>query len=220
MAIGSETHIPDYSTNNSILNVRLDDLPSNKLKGDQMKEWEATEYGFNSLHILGKKQYDRQALYSVIHDYTELLAKTAFESGIPKHKIFTHIVGFMSHYTYLQTTFAPSIWTAVNDFSIPGFTLNPVTCKYNLSTLKAEIKGADASQKYFACAEGYSRGVDGSFYEADEYFKSMFNNGAVLVSVFGWGREPLTSKYAVSHSKNNPFVKAAKKWLDMTNYNE
>jgi hypothetical protein len=220
MAIGWETHIPDYSKNNTILNVSSDDLPINVLEGDQMKEWEAREYGYNSLQLLGKSQYDRQTLYSVIHDYTELLAKTVFESGIPKNKIFTHIVGFMSYYTNLKTTFAPPIWTAVNNYSIPGFTLNPITCKYNLRTLKTEIELADDSQKFFACVEGYSRGVNGSFYQADEYFKSMFGNGAALVSVFGWGREPSTSMYAVSHSKNSPFVKAAKKWLSIANKNE
>lgn len=216
MAIGWETHIPDYSTNNTILNVRHDNLPNNTLQGDQMKEWEAAAYGYNSLYLLGKKEYDLQTLYAVIHNYTELLAKTTFESGIPRHKIFTHTVGFMSHYTDLQTTFAPPIWTAVNDYSIPGFTLNPVTCKYNLSTLKAEIEKANPTQKYFACAEGYGRGVDGSFYQADEYFKSMFGNGAALVTVFGWGQEPSTSKFAVSHSKNSPFVMAAKKWLEIS----
>lgn len=216
IAIGWETHIPDYSINNPILNVQPQNLPYNVLKGDQMEVWEATEYGYNSLHLLGKNKYDRQALYTVIHDYTELLAKTTFESGIPKHKIFTHIVGFMSYYTYLRTTFAPPIWVAVNDYSIPGFTLNPVSCKYNLNTLTTEIRNADPSQKHFACAEGYSRGVDGSFYQADEYFKSMFGNSAALITVFGWGREPSTSQYAVSHSKNSPFVQAAKKWLEMT----
>lgn len=216
MAIGWETHIPDYSTNNTILNVRANNLPINVLKGDKMKIWEATEYGYNSLNILGKKEYDRQTLYNVIHDYSELLAKTAFESGIPKHKIFTHTVGFMSHFTNLQTTFAPPIWCAVNEYSIPGFTLNPITCKYNLNTLTSEIANADPSQKFFACAEGYSCGVDGSFYQADEYFKSMFGNGAALITVFGWGREPSSSAYAVSHNKKNPFVLAAKKWLDMT----
>lgn len=217
MAIGWETHIPDYSSRNTILNVRSDNLPINTLKGDQMEEWEASSYGYNSLHILEEKEYNSQRLYTVIHDYSELLAKTAFEAGIPKFKIFTHIVGFMSYYTDLQTTFAPPIWTAVNDYSIPGFTLSPVTCKYNLDILKKEIEKIDPDQKYFANAEGYSRGVDGSYYQADEYFRSMFGNGAALVTVFGWGKEPITSKYAVSHSKGSDFVKAAKKWLDMKN---
>lgn len=216
LTVGWETHIPDYSINNAVLNVNSEKLPFNILKGDQMKIWEASEYGYNSLNILGYTEYNRDALFQVIHDYIEMNAKTVYESGIPKHKIFTHTVGFMSYYTDLQTTFAPPIWTAVNEYSTPGFTLNPITCKYNLNVLISEIKNADKGQNHFACAEGYSRGIDGSFIQADNYFDSMFGNGAALVAVFGWGREPSTSKYAVSHSKNSPFVMAAKKWLEMT----
>jgi hypothetical protein len=81
--------------------------------------------------------------------------------------------------------------------------------------LFSEVRQADSSQKYFANAEGYSRGVDGSFVQADNYFDSMFGNGAALVTVFGWGRESSTSEFAVSHSKSSPFIKAAKKWLGM-----
>jgi len=35
-----------------------------------------------------------------------------------------------------------------------------------------------------------------------------------MVTVFGWGRESSTSAYAVSHSKSNPFVQAAKVWMN------
>lgn len=213
MAVGWETHIPDYSPSNSILSIDADHLPINVLKGDQMKPWEAAKSGYNSLKILERDKYDLNALYTVIHDYSELLSKTAFESGIPRNKIFTHIVGLMSANPGLKTTFAPPIWAAVNEYSIPGFTMSPVSSPYNLHTLTNEIKKADPAQKNFVLAEGYSIGVDQSFKQADDYFASMFNNGALLVSVFGWGREPPGSAFVVSHSESNPFVLAAKKWL-------
>ncbi|MGM5470144.1 hypothetical protein ACS386_07695 [Flavobacteriaceae bacterium LMO-SS05] len=214
MAIGWETHIPDYSSSNSVLQVNPDNLPISVINGDRMEPWEATKFGYNSLHILGHDQYDLDVLNRVIHDYSELLAKTAFESGIPKHKIFTHIVGMMSAYPDLRTTFSPPIWTAVNEYSVPGFTMSPVTCAYNIETLTAEIKKADPTQNYFALAEGYSLGVDQNFKQADDYFASMFNNNALFVSVFGWGREPPASMFSVSHSEDSPFVLAAKKWLE------
>ena len=154
-------------------------------------------------------------MYKVIHDYTELLAKTVNESGIPKNKILTHIVGLMSFYKNLHTTFAPPIWVAVNEYSIPGFTLSPVTCQYDLGTLVSEINGTDKNQNHFACTEGYSRGVDGTFGQANNYFDSMFGKGAALVTVFGWGLEAASSEFAVSHSKKSPFVLAAKKWLEI-----
>jgi hypothetical protein len=214
LAVGWETHIPDYSTGNTLLNVSTSNLPVNILLGDTMKVWEASKYGYNSLSKLGYTSYNRQALYQVIHDYSQLLAETIYEAGIPRHKIFTHMVGFMSSNTSLQTTFAPPIWAAVNQYSIPGYTLSPASCPYNLSTLVSNITTADNSQQYFACAEGYSRGVDTTYQQSDNYFNSMFGNGAALVTVFGWGREASTSAFAVSHSLTSPFVLAAKKWLN------
>jgi hypothetical protein len=210
LAVGWETHIPDNS------DISKSDLPVNTLLGDTMQAWEASAYGYNSLYKLGYTSYNRQALYQVIHDYSELIAKTVYEAGIPKNKIFTHTVGLMSSSAYrnLATTNYPPIWTAVNQYSIPGYTLSPYSCPYNLTTLVSDIKSADTSQKYFACAEGYSAGVDGSYTVAYDYFNSMFSNGAALVTVFGWGREAATSAFAVSHSQSSPFVLAAKVWMN------
>ena len=214
LAVGWETHIPDYSKNNTLLNIDGNNLPVNVLLNDKMERWEATGYGYNSLHYLNQKTYNLQTLYQVIHDYSELLAKTVYDSGIPKQKIFTHMVGFMSAMTDLKTTFAPPNWCAVNSYSIPGYTLSPATCPYNLQTLKKNIKKADSSQPYFACAEGYARGIDDTYNNSYNYFKSMFSNGAVIVTAFGWGTEPDSSAFAISHSKSSPFVKAANAWLN------
>ncbi|SMC87465.1 hypothetical protein [Pedobacter africanus] len=213
MAIGWETHIPDYSADNTLYNVNPSSLPVNVILGDQMQSWEAGKLGFAALHTLGYTAYNKDRLYQVIHDYSEFLAKTAYDTGIPREKIFSHIVGIKSSQPGLSTTFAPPIWTAVNNYSTPGFTLSPVSCPYNLNTLKAEISLADSQQKNFANAEGYSIGVNGSFAQADAYFGDMFGHGASMVAVFGWGREPASSAFAVSHSPASPFVQAAKKWL-------
>ncbi|MNL39724.1 hypothetical protein D3C87_1620170 [compost metagenome] len=68
----------------------------------------------------------------------------------------------------------------------------------------------DPQQKNFANAEGYSIGVNGSFAQADAYFGDMFGHGAAMVAVFGWGREPAGSAFAVSHSPTSPFVQVLK----------
>jgi hypothetical protein len=207
LAVGWETHIPDYSG-------LKNNLPVNVLANDQMPPWEATQLGYHALHNAGYKEYNRNILYFIIHEYIEFISKTVNEAGIPRNKIFTHIVGITSAYPNMESTSSPPIWTAVNDYSIPGYTLSPESCPYNLDVLKAEIRKADKNQKYFGLAEGYSRGVNGSIDDADRYFSSMFGNGALLVSVFGWGRETSDSQFAVSHSKTSPFVQAAKKWID------
>lgn len=207
VAVGWETHIPDYSQ-------LVDNLPVDALQGDQMPEWEAKPMGFHALYNAGHTTYNRKALYSVIHDYSEFIAKKIHDEGIPRTKIFTHIVGIKSAYPNMESTSSPPIWTAVNDYSIPGFTLSPDACPYNLDVLKAEIKKADKNQDYFGLCEGYSRGIGNTFDDADRYFSSMFGNGALVVNVFGWGRETFDSQYAVSHSETSPFVQAAKKWID------
>ncbi len=214
ISVGWETHIPDYSENNTILSVDSNNPPVDILTNSRMEQWEISKYGYNSLHNLGYETYNLDVLYQVIHDYTEFIAKSINSAGIPKHKIFTHIVGFMSADRDLKTTFSPPIWTAVNEYSTPGFTLSPITCPYNLDSLCYDISLADERHEYFACAEGYSRGVDATYAQANEYFESMFEHGASLVTVYGWGREPSTSQFAVSHKTTSPFVLAIKKWFE------
>lgn len=213
MAIGWETHIPDYSSSNTFLNVKTSNLPICTLTGDKMQTWEAAKYGYNALKIRGKTSYDVNVLYDVIHDYSEFLSKTSYDAGIPRRKIFTHMVGLKSKYPNFNTTFLPPISCAVNNYSIPGFTLSPETCQYDINNLVSEIKKADPSQAHFANAEGYARGVNSSYTSAKDYFNSMYQNGAYLVTVFGWGREPSTSEFAVSHNPNSYFVQAASDWL-------
>ncbi len=135
MAIGWEPHLPDYSADNTLYNVNPAALPVNANLGDQMQPWEAGKLGYAALHTLGYTAYNKERLYQVIHDYSEFLAKTVYDSGIPREKIFSHIVGIKSSQPNLSTTFAPPIWTAVNNYSIPGFTLSQVSCPYNLNTL-------------------------------------------------------------------------------------
>lgn len=214
MAIGWETHIPDYSSANTLSNIDKNMLPKAVTGDVSMAPWEAGRYGYSALTSLGKTEYDIEALYGVIHDYIELLAKTCYDAGIPRAKLYSHIVGYTSANGHIQSTFTPPIWTAVNDYCIPGFTLNPISCPYNLDVLTQKIQAADPAMPYFGSVESYALGVDGSFEAADYYFDEMFSKGALMISVFGWGREPQTSRFAVSHSPDNPFVQAAKHWLN------
>ena len=214
MAIGWETHIPDYSGDNPIYAVNPNALPFSKHQNDRMAPWEASKYGYAALHTLGIKSYDREALYRVIRNYSASLARVVFEAGIPKHKIFTHTIGLKSVRPELETTFAPPIWVAVNPYSTPGFTMSPETCPYDLEVIKSEISRADSTQKHFANAEGYARGLNKDVETASAYLNSMFNQGALITTVFGWGRESATSAFAVSHSPYSPFVIAAKELFE------
>ena len=227
MSMGWETHIPDYSEDNPLLIVEKENLPIAFRTSDQMQEWEAGAYGYAALTSLGYDQekleeeaeqmglsaeeWRKQLLYEVIHDYSEFLCKTAWDAGIPREKLFTHMVSNAS-YSGQENPFTPPIWCAVNDYSIPGFTMSPVTCKYDISVIKEEIQKADPDMEYWGNVEGYAAGVNE---EADawEYFQEMFGQGALVVSAFGYG-DPPTQYFTFERTEDFGYTKAARRWLE------
>jgi hypothetical protein len=95
--------------------------------------------------------------HEVIRDYSQSLAKTVFEAGVPRRKISMHIVALDS-VRPSDTTDHPPIWTAINPYSVPGFTLSNFSgALYDMKKLKAKTAAADPGQTRFVCAEGYAR---------------------------------------------------------------
>jgi hypothetical protein len=227
MAIGWETHIPDYSPHNNLLNMDPDNPPKDARTGLVMRPWEFAQYGYGALTSLGYDQAKldaeaeqmgitsqermREILYGVIHDYSRLLAKTCYEAGVPRHKIYTHIVSYSS-YSGHESTFTPPIWCAVNEYSIPGFTMSPVTCKYDLPTLKRGIFEADPEMPYFANAEGYAAGVNEED-AAAAYFKELFDAGALNITAFAYG-DPPTQYFTFQRTLDFGYNVALRKWLN------
>lgn len=226
VAIGWETHIPDYSRDNMILDTDPSNPPSDIITGDTMEKWEYGQYGYAALHTLGYNQqkldneakqknrspnsYMKTLLYGVIHDFSEFMAKQAYDAGIPRNKLFTHMVSF-STTLVTNTTFAPPTWCAVNKYSTPGFTMNPVTCPYDIDTLKAEIEKADPSMGNFGCVEGYATGLEDED-KASDYLKEMFSNGALIVAVFSYADEG-TRQFRFERTPDFGFNIAVNKWL-------
>jgi hypothetical protein len=62
--------------------------------------------------------------YEAIHNYLQILAKICFDNNIPRERIFTHTVPMASVDPSCIETTVPPIWTAVNSYSIPGFTMD------------------------------------------------------------------------------------------------
>jgi hypothetical protein len=69
---------------------------------------------------------------------------------------------------------------------------------------KEEIKKADPAQDFFINAEGYAAGAKASYEESTAYFNEMFDNGALLVSVFGY-TDPEDSVFGVPKGSDDPF---------------
>lgn len=225
-AVGWETHIPDYSADNRMLNLSVNNLPKDYATGKPMYEWELAQYGYGALHSLGydqakidaeaaekgisSKQHIKNILYQVIHDYSEMLAKTVYEAGVPRTKIFTHTVSCQTTLGN-ESTFYPPIWTAVNDYSTPGYTMSPVTCKYDLKKMKQQLFEADPNFNEFACAEGYAAGLD-TVAKCDAYFKEMFENGARNVTAFGYP-DVGVPVFEFRRDPDFPYIISTNNWL-------
>ncbi len=228
--IGWETHIPDYSKDNPLLVLDADSPPKDSRTGRIMQEWEMSAYGYGALHSLGYNQerleteakeqnltvdeIRKSLLYQVIHDYSELLSKTLWEAGVPRSKIFTHTVSYAS-YSGVENPFTPPIWCAVNDYSIPGYTMSPVTCKYDMDVLKDKILAVDPKMPYFANVEGYAAGVNEEE-EASAYFEELFGKGALVVTAFGYA-DPPTKYFTFKRNREFGYNVALRKWLGQDN---
>jgi hypothetical protein len=190
-----------------------------------MQPWEAgSQLGYASLYWQGwnetkltaeaqRKNMTRDALfnslcYALIHDYLETLARVCTENGIPKDHVFTHIVPMASVDSSRISTSVPPIWTAVNSYSIPGFTMdNRGAAVYNLTELKRQITAADPSQNHFAVSESYLFN-----YKDEESMRDnldeAFNNGGLMKSIYG----------ALPFDDDDPepigAINAIRKWLN------
>jgi len=229
-AVGWETHIPDYSPSNTMLNMKPSAPPKDILTGDTMQAFEFAQYGYGALHSLGYDQqklnseaaalgktpsvYMKEILFEVIHDYTELLSKEVYDAGVPTRKIFTHTVGHHSVKAENTSlcTFFPPIWVAVNPYSTPGFTLSPVTCPYDLDNLKARISAADPAQSDFALAEGYASGFS-TVSAAEGYFTETFGANSRIITAFGFG-DTGSRLFPFELTESFPYTIAANRWLN------
>jgi hypothetical protein len=226
LSVGWETHIPDYSSDNPLLMINQENPPKDSRTGRTMQHFEMSAYGYGALHSLGydQERLEKEAkeksisvddlrkslLYQVIHDYSELLSKTVWEAGVERNKIFTHTVSYAS-FSGIENPFTPPIWCAVNDYSIPGYTMSPVTCKYNLDVMKEKILESDSDMPYFANAEGYAAGVNEEE-EATKYFDELFDNGALVVTAFGYA-DPPTQYFTFKRDRDFGYNIALRKWL-------
>ena len=138
------------------------------------------------------------------------MAKTVFDTGIPRRKIFSHTVGYASYDPYVSCTFTPPIWVAVNPYCIPGYTMSPITCRYNIKNLRAEIAKRDSINE-FANVEGYAAGVNEEA-KAAAYFKEFFvENNCRIVSAFAFGENPPIFSFPATSDFG--YTIAANRWL-------
>lgn len=230
ICLGWETMIPDYVPGHPFVAVDPKDPPVDRFSQPPatMQRWEMGQLGYAALHHLGYDQsrLDKEAAeqgisphalfialcHRVNHDYTQLLTKTAFDSGISRDKIYSHTIA-VSTVNPAPSTFSPPVWAAVNPYCIPGFTLdNYGAAVYDLAKLKQSITAADPSQSHFSVAETYfRRGMTEQQWTA--YLDEMFGNGATLMHILAWhSGQNEASPFYVPKKMAGPHLSVSK-WL-------
>jgi hypothetical protein len=221
--IGWETHLFDYR---GIDPAHLPNAswPINA-RNISMQQWEAgVQLGYASLYWQGwnemklvdeaqRRNITRDDLfhllcYTNVHNYLEALARVCIDGGIPKDHVFTHIVAIASVNPASISPSIPPIWTAVNSYSIPGFTMdNRGAAIYNLTELKRQISAVDPLQNHFAVSESYLFNYKDEESMRDNLAEA-FNNGASMKSIYG----------ALPFSEDDPqpigAIKAIRAWLN------
>jgi hypothetical protein len=160
---------------------------------------------------------------NIVNDFIGFWSQSLVKAGVPEGKVFSHIA-FMSESMYkmanrvnpsqvpapyLQTINFTPPETAFNTFCDPGFSTYPQTG--HLEQIQAELH-KHGNPPWASCegtaldpgqADNGSGGMD-----MEGYLGNLFNHGARLVTLFGWG----------VGDGNNPFSKTAENDRALTAY--
>ncbi|MGA3238064.1 MAG: hypothetical protein ABSG03_17370 [Bryobacteraceae bacterium] len=179
-----------------------------------------TNKGFSATHP--PADFER-ARSEIVREFVALWAQSLAEAGIPKDKIYSHIA-FMSESqyrlarrvrpdqtaaSYLEAINATPPEVAFSPFNHPGFSTYPQPG--HLEQLRDEL--AKHGNPPWASSEGTA--IDPAVAEQsgpgrnmEGYLGNLFNHGARLVNIFGWG----------VGDQGNPFRKVAEEDASVAAY--
>ena len=134
------------------------------------------------------------ALSGIVHDFVRLWASSLVKSGVPNGKVYSHIA-FRSAATYKPSA-VPYLrlihWTppavAFCDSCVAGFSTYPQPGHLTQWNVELQKHGNPP----WASCEGTAADPgdverSGGGADMEGYLGNLFNHGAVLVNVFGWG---------------------------------
>lgn len=222
VSVGWETRMPDYT---GIPDGTVDQ------NGVAITPEEKALTGYRALENLGyteeklaeeaKKQHVSvkkhrfDIITQILHDYTEMICKEIYDTGVERTKIFTH---FVIDTSIIQsekniTYSSPYVWAAVNDYSTPGFTNNYNVSLNRLGTLKRKIASADSTQQHYGIVEGYAMGLNVKKKDTLKYFNKLFSSGALVVAIYGI-HDNTGSVYSVPKTTDAPFTQAIRQLIE------
>jgi len=192
--IGWETHLQDWADQAGETIVAAN-------TGETMQSWEQAKTGYAALHTKGwddasltveanaqgisKDRLFYDLCAETVQSNLMLLAKTASDYGFYNSQIFSHIVARESLSMYQNTTDLniPPVWTALNAYCTPGFTMDEFGgAKYDLSEMENTFSAYGYAFKYAPIETYLVNYQTESEYRAqlDEFFTD-----ADLVAVYG-----------------------------------
>ncbi|WP_237228489.1 hypothetical protein [Rubinisphaera sp. JC750] len=206
-----EAHFPDYGepgfrhlveqTNGpvrawaprSVRGLKMDDDLVGKQLGYASLHWR----GWNEKRLreaavrdgVSRETKFRQICYRSLHDYMEALARACHDRGISADRVYTHIVALAT--VQQPSTTRPPIWTAVNRYSTPGFTLdNRGAARFDLDKLRDQIQQANGTDRArFGVVETYFRLGDRIYFRdtatCRRELETMFEAGTNLQVFYG-----------------------------------
>ncbi|YCM46381.1 hypothetical protein V2O64_10165 [Verrucomicrobiaceae bacterium 227] len=208
--IGWETHLPAYPENWRELAAREGGTIVAKYprsaKGLKMDpRIPGMQLGYASLHWRGwnearlvaaarkegikRDEKFRRLCYRVIHDTLSALSKECHDHKIPANRVYTHIVALAT--VKPADTNHPPIWTAVNPYSTPGFTMdNKGAARFDLMKLVQAVEDAPGSRKAgFGVVESYVSLSGRRYVDKPEDFRrelvQLFDAGATIKVIYG-----------------------------------
>ncbi|WP_419194955.1 hypothetical protein [Novipirellula herctigrandis] len=209
--IGWEAHFPNFGDPAMLRSIELAggvvraEYPRSARGVEMDRDFVGKQLGYASLHWRGwneerlrlaAKQEGitrdvkfQQLCYESLHDFMETMAKACCDQGITADRVFTHIVALAS--VQNATTIRPPIWTAVNPYSTPGFTMdNRGGAKFDLAETVRQVRAANGNHDvHFGVVESYFN-LGGRVYFNDtaeclSEIKAMFAAGARVQAFYG-----------------------------------
>jgi hypothetical protein len=175
--------------------------------------------GYHALHNAGFAAQNPPpdldlARVKIVSDFVQLWAASLVRAGVPAGKVYSHIA-FTSDFAYgMRRGGDPSIdlepyfrlvnfsppETAFNAYCVPGLSTYPQPGLVEQWKSELALRGNPP----WASCEGSAldpaiAGRSGAMPDMEGYLGTLFNNGAVLVNLFGWAVGP----------KDNPFRRVA-----------
>lgn len=204
--IGWEIHFPIYKSKRmmDVKNPIVAEHPTS-VRGLKMDPQIAgMQLGYASLHWMGWDEARLQAAaakegvsrdekfnalcYQAIHGYMAALSKECADYGLTSDKVYTHIVALST--VENPDTFMPPIWTSVNEWATPGFTMdNKGAARYDLKRLRADIAIATGGKPVeFGVIETYFNLNEKTYVTSGQQYltelNELFDNGARIFVVY------------------------------------